>query len=175
MLLVATATLPFQVQSRNFLDPASRRRHPGCVKYALSMSETGAFVCAILCSSSLLAQAVNTTPSPRDQNYVLFGKKSGKNSGGFRAVRGRVLDSAGAPVSGATVQLNESPDGKGRSVMSGKDGSFQFDDLSLTQDYELKAAYKVSSSRPRTISQYDTRKTVILELRVEQARGTANK
>src|SRR3954447_7927238 len=130
-------------------------------------------VSAILYSSPVLAQAVNTTPSPRDQNYVLFGKKSGKDSGELRMVRGRVLDSAGAPVSGATVQLNESPDGKGRSVISGKDGSFRFDDLSLTQDYQLHAAYKGGSSRRRTISQFDTRKTVLVELRVEHARGSA--
>src|SRR4051794_22768821 len=163
----------FQAQSRNFLDPVPLRTHLASVKCPLSISEMGALVCAVLCSSALFAQAVNTAPSPRDQNYVLFGKKSGKDSGELRVVRGRVLDSAGAPVSGATVQLNESPDGQGRSVMSGKDGSFRFDDLSLTQDYQIKAAYKASSSRRRTISQYDTRKTILVELRIEHAKGSA--
>ena len=128
---------------------------------------------AIPCSPPVLAQAVDSTPSPRDQNYVLFGKKSNKNSGELRVVRGKVLDRTGATVSGATVQLNESSGDNGRSVISGKDGSFRFDDLSLTQDYKLQAVYKGGSSQLRTISQYDTRKTLSVELRVEEARRSA--
>src|SRR4051794_35112260 len=130
-------------------------------------------VSTILCSSPVLAQAVNTTPSPRDQNYVLFGKKSDKNSGALRIVRGRVLDTAGTSVSGATVQLNESSGENVRSVTSGKDGSFRFDDLSLTQDYQVHAVYKGGSSKRRAISQYDSRKTLVVELRVEDARKSA--
>ena len=88
-------------------------------------------------------------------------------------MRGKVLDRTGATVSGATVQLNESSGDNGRSVISGKDGSFRFDDLSLTQDYKLQAVYKGGSSPLRTISQYDTRKTLSVELRVEEARRSA--
>src|SRR4051812_20766544 len=105
-----------------------------------------ALVSTILCSSPVLAQAVNSTPSPRDQNYVLFGKKSNKNSGELRIVRGKVLDKTGTTVSGATVQLQESSGDNIRSVISGKDGSFRFDDLSPTQDYQLQASYKGGSS-----------------------------
>src|SRR3954470_19426701 len=96
------------------------------------------FSSAVLCSSQILAQAVNLTPSPRDQNYVLFGKKSNKNSGGLRMCA-EVLDKKGATVSGATVQLKEPSGDDIRSVISGKDGSFRFDDLSPTQDYQLQA------------------------------------
>src|SRR5215207_4406585 len=130
----------------------------------------GVLASAILCSFPVLTQVVNSTPSPRDQNYVLFGKKSNKNSGELRIVRGKVLDRRGTTVSGATVQLNESSGGNGRSVISGEDGSFRFDDLSLTQDYQVQAVYKGGSSPRRTISQYDARKTLSVELRVEEAR-----
>ena len=127
----------------------------------------------VLCSAPVWAQAVNSTPSPRDQNYVLFGKKDKKDSDQLRALRGTVLDSAGSPVSGATVQLNEPPNGKGRSVTSGSDGSFRFDELSLKQDYHIQALYKGTSSPRRTISQFDTRKSVTVELRLEKRKGTA--
>jgi len=125
-----------------------------------------------LCSAlPVLAQAVNTTPSPRDQKYGLFGKKA-KKSGDLRNMHGRVLDSAGAALSGATVQLNEPSGGNIRNVISGKDGSFRFDDLSLTQDYQLQAVYKDRSSQRRTISQYDARQSLSVELRLEQGQKT---
>lgn len=130
---------------------------------------------AVLGSPIMRGQAVNSTPSPRDQNYVLFGKKDKKDSDQLRALRGTVLDTGGNPVSGATVQLNEPPNGKGRSVTSGSDGSFRFDELSLKQDYQIQALYKGASSPRRTISQFDSRKTVTVELRLEKRKATEKK
>jgi len=127
-----------------------------------------------MCSSSpVLGQAVNTTPSPRDQNYVLFGKKANKDSSEIRSVRGTVLDTNRTALAGATVQLNQSSGATLRTVISGKDGSFRFDDLSSKQDYQLQAVFRNRSSQPRKISQYDTRKTLSVELQVEEAQRSA--
>ena len=128
---------------------------------------------AILLIQPAKPQAVNNTPSPRDQNYVLFGKKGKRDSDQVRALRGTVVDSAGHPVSGATVQLKDLSNNSVRTVTSDRDGLFRFDELSLTQDYNLEAIYKGASSRRRTISQFDARPTITVELRVEKAKGSA--
>jgi len=130
------------------------------------------FLMVVSCPT-VRSQATNNTPSPRDQNYVLFGKKTKKDSEQVRALRGTVVDTAGHPVSGATVQLKEVASSSIRTVTSDNAGSFRFDDLSLTQDYNIEAIFKGTASPRRPISQFDSRKTVIVELRLEKGKGSA--
>ena len=103
---------------------------------------------AVLLIQPATPQAVNNTPSPRDQNYVLFGKKGKRDSDQVRALRGTVVDSAGHPVSGATVQLKDVSNSSVRTVTSDRDGLFRFDELSLTQGSNVEAIYKGSQLSP---------------------------
>ena len=73
--------------------------------------------------------------------------RRGKGIYQVRALRGTVVDSAGHPVSGATVQLKDVSNSSVRTVTSDRDGLFRFDELSLTQGYNVEAIYKGSSSR----------------------------
>lgn len=127
----------------------------------------------VVSGGTAIPQAVNNTPSPRDQNYVLFGRKGKKDSEQVRALRGTVVDTAGHPVSGATVQLKEVASNSIRTVTSDNAGSFRFDELSLTQDYNVGATFKGTGSPRRTISQFDSRKLVTVELRLEKGKGSA--
>jgi hypothetical protein len=125
------------------------------------------FVCGI--AILLLLQAQTPLP-PRDQNYPLFhGKdKSGKEAK-TRSVVGIVMDNSGKPLDGAIVELKPSAGGTGRTVTSVNGGKFRFDELSKTQDYQLRATFKQASSSRRTISQFDTKQTVTVELRLQNA------
>src|SRR3954453_13976999 len=127
----------------------------------------------IVSGATASPQAVNNTPSPRDQDYVLFGRKPKKDSEQVRALRGTVVDTAGHPVSGATVQLKEVASNSIRTVTSDNAGSFRFDELSLTQDYNVEAIFKGTGSPRRTISQFDSRKLVTVELRLEKGKESA--
>ncbi len=127
----------------------------------------------VVSCATAVPQAVNNTPSPRDQDYVLFGRKAKKDSEQVRALRGTVVDTAGHPVSGATVRLKDVASNSIRTVTSDNAGSFRFDELSLTQDYNVEATFKGAGSPRRTISQFDSRKTVTVELRLEKSKESA--
>jgi hypothetical protein len=133
-----------------------------------------ALALTILIPSTFYAQAGNPLP-PRDQNYPLFhGKGKNDKDSKARSIVGTVTDSSGKPLDGAIVELKPAAGGTGRNVTSANGGRFRFDELSKTQDYWLRATHKQASSTRRTISQFDTKQTVTVELRLQNNPSTAN-
>jgi hypothetical protein len=112
------------------------------------------------------------TPDPRNEDYVLFGKKAPKKST-EREVLGQVIDSSSNPVSGAVVSLTRVSDQKARKLISDKGGNFLFDGLSKTDDYVLTASIKGQKPVERRISQYDARRRIQLMLQFEPADPSA--
>jgi hypothetical protein len=95
-------------------------------------------------------------------------QKSKKEDQTSRSVQGVVTSAEEAPVAGAVVQLKNTKTLQIRSFISKEDGSYVFNGLSSDVDYELRAEYQGSSSSPKTVSSFDSRKAVTINLKLNK-------
>jgi hypothetical protein len=93
------------------------------------------------------------------------GKKK-KGDSQDRSVQGVVTSADERPVAGAVVQLKNTKSLQIRSFISQDDGAYYFHGLSPDVDYELKADFQGASSTTKTVSSFDSRKDVILNLKL---------
>lgn len=91
-------------------------------------------------------------------------KKKGESQ--ERSVQGVVTSADERPVAGAVVQLKNTKSLQIRSFISQDDGAYYFHGLSPDVDYELKADFQGASSSTKTVSSFDSRKDVILNLKL---------
>ena len=86
---------------------------------------------------------------------------------GQRAVNGTVVDADSAPVMGSTVFLRNTKSKSIRSYTSTKDGRFRFVQVNMSEDYDLWAEKDGKKSAVKTVSSWDTRKEVEMELKLK--------
>jgi hypothetical protein len=96
------------------------------------------------------------------------GWKKKKDDDGTRVVEGIVTDTADTSVKGAVVQLKDTKTLQIRSFFTPADGKYRFTGLSGSVDYEVKATFQSASSSTKRVSLYDTRKDVILNLKLDK-------
>jgi carboxypeptidase family protein len=89
-----------------------------------------------------------------------------KRSSASRAIEGTVLSSDGAPVPGAIVQIKDSKTLQVRSYIAQKDGRYQFWGLSNDVNYELRAMAGGMTSKTKTVSVFNSRSKVTLNLKL---------
>jgi hypothetical protein len=87
-------------------------------------------------------------------------------SSAAKSLQGKVLGSGESPLSGAIVYLQDSKSNSIRSFISTNDGSYRFGQLASDTDYQVWAQYKNAKSPTKTISSYDSRKQVTIDLHV---------
>lgn len=92
-------------------------------------------------------------------------QKKEKPSG--RLLYGRVLDPQDNPLPDAVVYLTNTRTRSIKSYIVGTDGSYRFPSLSTSIDYEVYAQYKGHKSDTKSVSQFDDRTQVYLDLRVD--------
>lgn len=83
-----------------------------------------------------------------------------------RSVQGAVTAQDDSLVSGAVVYLKNTKTLQIRSFFTQSDGSYSFRDLSPDIDYELKAEDHGAWSNVHTLSSFDTRKAVTINLKI---------
>jgi hypothetical protein len=83
-----------------------------------------------------------------------------------RLLIGRVSDRNDAPLSNAIVYLSNTRTRALKTFIVGPDGNYRFPALSLNVDYEVYAQYKGKKSDTKTVSQFDTRPEVTINLRI---------
>lgn len=83
-----------------------------------------------------------------------------------RVVTGIVVDGSENPIVGAVVEMTDVTTGKKTAMYTQEGGHYQFSDLNQNHDYEIQATYKGVSSKVRTASSFDTRKTIRLDLQI---------
>jgi hypothetical protein len=134
--------------------------------------------CAVVLSSAVGAQTTDANPAHTpdvmlDNHRPLIGKK--EKAPTSRSVIGKVVNDASQPVDGALVTLTDLKTNEKTTFITKKDGSYRFDDLSFTEDYQIQARYKDLASDQRKLSQYDRNATVvrILQLGPSTASATA--
>lgn len=97
----------------------------------------------------------------------LAAKKKDPNDA-LRTVQGAVMDTAGNPADGAIVQLKNTKTLQIRSFVTQQHGAYYFHGLSPNVDYEVRADYNGASSPTKTISSFDSRKEVQINLKLDK-------
>jgi hypothetical protein len=84
-----------------------------------------------------------------------------------KSLQGKVFAANDSPLSGAIVYLQDSKTNSIRSFISTDDGSYRFGQLAPDTDYEIWAQYKSAKSPTKSISSYDRRNPVIIDLHIK--------
>jgi hypothetical protein len=90
----------------------------------------------------------------------------GQNAGTTRSIEGLVLDAKGKPITGAVVLLKNTKTLQVRSYIAQPDGSYRFFGLSTDINYQLRAQAQGLTSKTKTVSVFNSRKVVKLDLKV---------
>lgn len=108
-----------------------------------------------------IALAAITDPSPAHASP----DKKDKTTG--RLLFGKVLDPQDNPLSDAVVYLTNTRTRAVKTYIVGQDGTYRFPALSTAIDYEVYAQYKGRKSDSKSVSQFDDRSQVYLDLKVD--------
>jgi hypothetical protein len=95
-----------------------------------------------------------------------YAKDKDKGESG-RLLTGRVTDKQEAPIAGAVVYLSNTRTRGVKTFIAGQDGIYRFPALSPSIDYEVYAQFEGHKSDTKTVSQFDTRPTVNINLRID--------
>jgi hypothetical protein len=99
--------------------------------------------------------------------FAAAANASDKNKPAGRLLFGKVLDPHDNPVPDAVVYLTDSRTRAVKTYIVGQDGSYRFPALSSAIDYEVYAQYKGRKSETKSVSQFDDRPQVYLDLRID--------
>jgi hypothetical protein len=83
-----------------------------------------------------------------------------------RLLLGKVLDSQDNPLPDAIVYLTNTRTRSVKTYIVGPDGTYRFPALSTAIDYEVYAQYKGRKSDTKSVSQFDDRSQVYVDLKV---------
>lgn len=108
-------------------------------------------VCALLVVFGAVASA---TPDKKDKAVG-------------RLLYGKVLDPQDNPLPDAVVYLTNTRTRAVKTYIVGQDGSFRFPALSTAIDYEVYAQYKGKKSASKSVSQFDDRSQVYIDLKID--------
>ena len=91
-----------------------------------------------------------------------------KHEAQLRTVRGVVTDRSENPLNGSVVFLKNMRTNSVRSSYTDDSGSYRFSGLDPNADYELHAEKETEQSTTRTVSSFDSRKDIVLNLKVDK-------
>jgi hypothetical protein len=94
--------------------------------------------------------------------------KESKKEAQLRTVRGVVLDKAESPIAGSVVFLKNTRTNTVRSNYTDETGNFRFSGLDPNADYEVHAEKEGAKSQTRTVSSFDSRKDIVLNLKMDK-------
>ena len=84
-----------------------------------------------------------------------------------RLLYGKVLDPEDNPLPDAVVYLTNTRTRAVKTYIVGPDGTYRFPALSGAIDYEVYAQYKTHKSETKSVSQFDDRPQIYLDLKVD--------
>jgi len=83
-----------------------------------------------------------------------------------RTIEGVVVDRAGSPVPGAVVLVKDLKSLQVRSYIAQEDGKYHFHGLSSDANYQLRAQFNGVAGGAKSVSVFDSRPTVVVNLKV---------
>lgn len=90
-----------------------------------------------------------------------------KNKSTGRLLFGKVLDPQDNPLPDSIVYLTNTRTRAIKTYIVGQDGTYRFPALSTAIDYEIYAQYKGKKSDTKSVSQFDDRSQVYLDLKID--------
>jgi Carboxypeptidase regulatory-like domain len=84
-----------------------------------------------------------------------------------RLLTGKVMDGNDNPLPNAVVYLTNSKDRSVKTYIVGPEGTYRFPALQPTIDYEVYAQYNKRRSHTKTVSQFDNRTQVYIDLKID--------
>jgi len=102
----------------------------------------------------------------------LAAAQDAKHEAQLRTVRGVVIDkSSEDPVPSGVVFLKNSRTNAVRSYISDEEGNYRFSGLDPNADYEIHAEKDGAKSATHTISSFDSKKEIVLNLKIEKKKA----
>jgi hypothetical protein len=95
---------------------------------------------------------------------VAIAPGAGAQDFGVKQLQGKVLNGSDAPINGAIVYLENTRNNDIKSYITESDGAFHFANISADTDYTVWAQFKGKKSSTKTVSSFDSRKNVYLDL-----------
>jgi protocatechuate 3,4-dioxygenase beta subunit len=121
-----------------------------------------ALILVVVGCAALVLRAAAQTTSSLGANAV-----ADKNTEQMRSVTGQVLSKADSPIPEAIVYLKNTKTLTIKSFITEKDGGYRFHGLSPNVDYEIYADYQGQKSSTKTISSFDNRNAITLNIHID--------
>ena len=90
-----------------------------------------------------------------------------KHESQLRSVHGVITDKADTPIPGAVVFLKNTRTNAVRSYIADDTGNYRFSGLDPNTDFELHAEKDGAKSPTRTISSFESRKELVVNLKID--------
>ncbi len=101
-----------------------------------------------------------------------FAQQQGKNKGPqLRTVVGEVVDKSENPIASAVIYLENMTTKSVQSHISDDGGSYNFSGLDPNVDYQIYAEHDGLTSATHTISSFDSRTSVHIQLKVDHKKA----
>lgn len=102
---------------------------------------------------------------------VLTATAQAKHDSQLKTVRGVVIDKGDAPVASAVVFLKNTRTNQVRSYIADNEGNYRFSGLDPNADYELHAEKEGAKSQTHSVSSFESRLDIVLNLKLERKKG----
>ncbi len=97
--------------------------------------------------------------------------QSAKKEAQLRTVHGVVTDKSETPIPAGIVFLKNTRTNAVHSYIADDKGNYRFSGLDPNADYEVHAEKDGAKSSTRTISSFDSRKDIVLNLKIEKKKS----
>jgi hypothetical protein len=101
----------------------------------------------------------------------LAAAQDAKHEAQLRTVRGVVMDKSESPIPSGVVFLKNTRSNAVRSYISDDQGNYRFSGLDPNADYEIHAEKDGATSSTRTVSSFDSKKEIVLNLKIEKKKS----
>jgi hypothetical protein len=106
---------------------------------------------------------------------ALFGTASvaqdNKRETQLRTVRGVVIDKSETPMPASVVFLKNMRTNAVRSYIADEAGNYRFSGLDPNADYEIHAEKDGAKSQTRTVSSFESRKDIVVNLKIDKKKS----
>jgi hypothetical protein len=85
----------------------------------------------------------------------------------YKSLDGKVVGNGDVPLPEALVYLQDSRSNNIRTFIATQDGSYRFGQIAPDVDYTVWAKYKDAKSSTKTISAYDSRQQLTIDLHIK--------